>query len=64
MNRIKPYEKSLAGKGNNSYALNNYSYYLSLRSKDLEKAEKMAKKSSHPGTSEFFIRGYLRLGSL
>jgi len=41
----KAYEKSLQAKDNNSYALNNYSYYLSLRSKDLEKAEKMAKKA-------------------
>ncbi|HTX88139.1 MAG TPA: tetratricopeptide repeat protein, partial [Bacteroidales bacterium] len=39
------YEKSLAIKGDNAYVLNNYAYYLSLRSKDLEKAEKMAKKA-------------------
>lgn len=41
----KAYEKSLQAKDNNSYALNNYSYYLSLRNKDLEKAERMAKKA-------------------
>ena len=41
----KAYEKSIQAKDNNSYALNNYSYYLSLRSKELDKAEQMAKKA-------------------
>jgi Tfp pilus assembly protein PilF len=40
------YEKSLKAKDNNPYVLNNYAYYLSLRGKDLEKAEKMAKKAN------------------
>ena len=39
----KAYEKSLSLDDKNAYVLNNYSYYLSLRNKDLEKAEKMAK---------------------
>lgn len=49
------YEKAILAKDNNSYALNNYSYYLSLRSKDLDKAEKMAKKavSIEPQNSSF-----------
>jgi len=41
----KAYEKSLAIDDSNAYVLNNYSYYLSLRSKDLDKAERMAKKA-------------------
>jgi len=41
----KAYEKSLQVKENNPYVLNNFSYYLSLRGKDLEKAEQMAKKA-------------------
>ena len=40
------YERSLKLNPNDSYVLNNYAYYLSLRSKDLDKAEPMAKKSS------------------
>lgn len=50
-NRIKKhelsdqnYENSLALRPENSVVLNNYSYYLSLRSKDLEKAERLSKK--------------------
>lgn len=39
------YDKSIALIPDNPLVLNNYSYYLSLRSKDLEKAEKMAKKA-------------------
>jgi len=38
------YEKSLAVMPENIVVLNNYSYYLSLRSKDLEKAERLSKK--------------------
>jgi tetratricopeptide (TPR) repeat protein len=41
----KAYDKAIQAKEDNSYALNNYSYYLSLRNKDLEKAEKMARKA-------------------
>lgn len=40
------YERSLKLNPNDSYVLNNYAYYLSLRGKDLDKAEPMAKKSS------------------
>jgi tetratricopeptide (TPR) repeat protein len=39
------YEKSLEINPDNSFVLNNYAYYLSLESKDLEKAKKMAKRS-------------------
>jgi tetratricopeptide (TPR) repeat protein len=51
----KAYEKSLAIKSENAYVLNNYAYYLSLRSKDLDKAEKMAKKAVtlEPDNSSF-----------
>lgn len=41
----KAYEKSLAISDTNAYVLNNYSYYLSLRNKNLDKAEQMAKKA-------------------
>lgn len=40
------YEKALILEPNNSYALNNYAYYLSLRNEDLPKAEKMSVKSN------------------
>jgi tetratricopeptide (TPR) repeat protein len=42
---FQAYEKSLALKNDNAYVLNNYAYYLSLRGKELEKAEKMAQKA-------------------
>ena len=38
------YEKSLKIDSNNVLILNNYSYYLSIRRKNLEKAKKMSKK--------------------
>jgi tetratricopeptide (TPR) repeat protein len=41
----KAYEKSLAIDDSNAYVLNNYSYYLSLRNTNLDKAERMAKKA-------------------
>lgn len=41
----KAYEKSLQIRDNNAYVLNNYAYYLSVRNKELEKAEQMSKKS-------------------
>jgi tetratricopeptide (TPR) repeat protein len=41
----KAYEKSLQIRQDNAYVLNNYSYYLSIRNKDLKKAEEMAKKA-------------------
>lgn len=39
------YDKALTINPENTVVLNNYAYYLSLRSEQLEKAEKMAKKS-------------------
>lgn len=42
----KAYEQALALDPNNSYTLNNYAYYLSLRNEDLAKAEKMSVKSN------------------
>lgn len=41
----KAYDKVLTINPENTVVLNNYAYYLSLRSQQLEKAEKMAKKS-------------------
>jgi len=51
----KAYEKSLSLKNDNAYVLNNYAYYLSLRNKDLEKAESMSKKAVtlDPNNSSF-----------
>jgi tetratricopeptide (TPR) repeat protein len=51
----KAYEKSLQIKDNNAYVLNNYAYYLSIRNKDLEKAEQMAKRALglEPDNSSF-----------
>lgn len=40
------YDKALTIDPNNVYVLNNYAYYLSLRNKNLEKAEAMSKKSN------------------
>lgn len=40
------YQKALDLDPNNAYILNNYSYYLSELEEDLEKAEKMSKKSN------------------
>lgn len=39
------YEAALALDPNNSLALNNFAYFLSLRNKDLDKAENMSKRS-------------------
>lgn len=39
------YEAALAIDENNTYALNNYAYYLSLRQSELDKAERMSYKS-------------------
>jgi tetratricopeptide (TPR) repeat protein len=39
------YERSIKMKDDNSYVLNNYAYYLSIAGRELEKAEKMAKKA-------------------
>ncbi len=49
------YEKALKIDENNVVVLNNYSYYLSVENKDLEKAEKMISKSIalEPGNSTY-----------
>lgn len=39
------YERALKINPDNSYTLNNYAYYLSLRGEHLDKAEKMSKRS-------------------
>jgi tetratricopeptide (TPR) repeat protein len=40
------YDSSLSVDEDNAFVLNNYSYYLSLRNKELEKALKMSKKAN------------------
>lgn len=49
------YEKALTLDPNNVYVLNNYSYYLSLRKENLEKAKQMSAKSNNlaPNQSSF-----------
>ncbi len=49
------YDKSLEYNPTNVFVLNNYSYYLSLRNANLEKAETMSKKcnSLEPNSSTF-----------
>ncbi|HEV7229832.1 MAG TPA: tetratricopeptide repeat protein [Bacteroidia bacterium] len=49
------YDKALAVDPDNSYVLNNYSYYLSLRNESLDKAEKMSKRSNElePSNANF-----------
>lgn len=49
------YSKSLSYDPDNVYVLNNYSYYLSLRNKNLDKAEKMSRKANEedPGNASF-----------
>jgi tetratricopeptide (TPR) repeat protein len=49
------YDKALQFNPNNAYVLNNYAYYLSLRSEDLEKAATMSKRSNElsPGNASF-----------
>lgn len=39
------YDKALELEPDNSYVLNNYAYYLSLRGENLDKAEKMSRRS-------------------
>lgn len=41
----RAYDKALEIAPDNSYVLNNYAYYLSLREENLEKAERMSKRS-------------------
>lgn len=49
------YEKALQNKPSNDHVLNNYSYFLCLRKKDLEKALKMSTKlvSQHPNNPTY-----------
>lgn len=49
------YEKALKIDPNNIYVLNNYSYYLSIRKENLDKAKQMSLKSNQiaPGQSSF-----------
>lgn len=49
------YEKSLKLDGDNAYVLNNYSYYLSLRKHNLERAKQMSGYSNQlePNNSSF-----------
>lgn len=49
------YEKSLSLDPDNAYVLNNYSYYLSLRKENLERAKQMSAYSNQlePGNSSF-----------
>jgi tetratricopeptide (TPR) repeat protein len=42
----KAFEDALKIDPDNTYVLNNYAYYLSLRKKDLDKAEKYSKRSN------------------
>lgn len=46
VNSDSSYEKALLINPDNVYVLNNYSYYLSLRKENLERAEKMSKRSN------------------
>ena len=42
---FQAYERSLKLNPENSYVLNNYAYYLSVKGSELDKAEKMSKKA-------------------
>lgn len=46
INSDKCYEKALDIEPNNIYVLNNYSYYLSLRGDNLDRAEKLSAKAN------------------
>ena len=51
----KAYDKALALEPNNAGTLNNYAYYLSVRNEQLEKAERMSKRSLEltPGSATY-----------
>lgn len=51
----KAFEKALAMEPDNSGTLNNYAYYLSVRNEQLEKAERMSKRSLEitPGSATY-----------
>jgi len=44
-NSDKAFDQALREDADNTYVLNNYAYYLSLRNEQLEKAERLSKKS-------------------
>lgn len=46
LNSDQAFDKALREDSDNTYVLNNYAYYLSLRSEQLEKAEKLSRKSN------------------
>ncbi|OCX50735.1 hypothetical protein BEL04_18530 [Mucilaginibacter sp. PPCGB 2223] len=54
-NSDEAYAKSLEYNPDNAYTLNNFSYYLSLRGEQLDKAAQMAKHANdlQPGSSSF-----------
>lgn len=54
-NSDENYEKALKIDPDNVYVLNNYAYYLSLRSDNLDRAEELSKKSNElmPNTSNY-----------
>ncbi|MBE0640976.1 MAG: tetratricopeptide repeat protein, partial [Bacteroidales bacterium] len=54
-NSDKNYQKALSLDPNNVYVLNNYSYFLSLRGDDLDKAEQMARRVNElePGNASY-----------
>ncbi len=51
----KAYDKALAMEPDNAGTLNNYAYYLSVRNEQLEKAERMSKRSLElaPGAATY-----------
>jgi tetratricopeptide (TPR) repeat protein len=54
-NAYEAYDKALTYNANNAFTLNNYAYYLSLTGEQLDKAEKMSKRSNelHPNNASF-----------
>jgi len=46
LNSDQAFDKALREDSDNTYVLNNYAYYLSLRNEQLEKAEKLSRKSN------------------
>lgn len=52
---FKAFDKALKIKPNESYVLNNYAYYLSLKGEQLDKAEEMSKRANEllPGNAAY-----------
>jgi tetratricopeptide (TPR) repeat protein len=48
----KAFEEALKIDSDNTYVLNNYAYYLSLRAENLERAEKLARRANELRTNE------------